>query len=66
MSIKKNLEEKFEKEYNPRAVKVALYYAKKYGLDYGNNSTYNILMLQLLFLLKKEEQLIFLADGIMN
>ena len=41
MSIKKNLEEKFEKEYNPRAVKVALYYAKKYGLDYGNNSTYN-------------------------
>jgi len=41
MSIKKDLEAKFEKEYNPRAVKAALNYAKKYRLDSGDNSTYN-------------------------
>ena len=41
MSLKSDLEMKFEKEYNPRAVNAAIRYSKKYGYECKNNSTYN-------------------------
>jgi hypothetical protein len=40
-TVKKHYEQKYENEYNPRAVRVALESAKKYGFDAGNSSTYN-------------------------
>jgi len=38
---KEYYQKKYDNIYNPRAVKAALYYSRKYDLDYGNNSTYN-------------------------
>ena len=39
--IKNYYQKKYDEIYNPRAVKVALESAKKYGFDSGQSSTYN-------------------------